>query len=207
MTATSGKRTVVAIAWAATGMIVLAGCGAGQEAATSEQRSSSPGTPGEIGSIQIRDVQFPWSDPVAGDTVYPSGADAPLQATIVNGEVGVAATDRLVAVSSPIATSARIVGDAAIPDGQVLVAGYDGPVSSITLDGAREVAIALEDLTAPIRAGLTYPVVFTFADAGELQLQVGVENPAVLPPRARNAEQDPAVIGTGPEPVVVPSER
>ncbi|WP_226369814.1 hypothetical protein [Pseudonocardia oceani] len=32
--------------------------------------------------------------------------------------------DRLVAVSSPIATSGRIVGDAAIPDGQVLVAGY-----------------------------------------------------------------------------------
>lgn len=31
--------------------------------------------------------------------------------------------DRLVAVSSPIATSGRIVGDAAIPDGQVLVAG------------------------------------------------------------------------------------
>lgn len=195
------------VAWVAAGMIVLAGCGAGQEAATSEQRSSSPGSLGQVGSIQVRDAQFAWSDPVPGDAVYPAGADVPLQVTIVNGEVGMPSTDRLVAVSSPIATSGRIVGDADIPDGQVLVAGYDGPVSSITVDGAREVAIALEGLTAPIRAGLTYPVVFTFADAGELQLQVGVENPSVLPPRARDAEQDPAIIGTGPEPAVVPGER
>lgn len=196
----------MAVAWAVAGTIVLAGCGAGQEAATSEQRSSSPGSSGQVGSIQVRDVQFAWSDPVPGDTVYPPGADAPLQVTIVNGEVGVPSADRLVAVSSPIATSGRIVGDAAIADGQVLVAGYDGPVSSITVDGAREVTIALEGLTAPIRAGLTYPVVFTFADAGELRLQVGVENPSVLPPRAREAEQDPAIIGTGPEPAVVPGE-
>lgn len=203
MTATKGRT----IAWATTGMIVLAGCGAGQEAATSDQRSSSPGSLGQIASIQVRDAQFVWSDPVPGDAVYAPGADAPLQVTIVNGEVGVAATDRLVAVSSPIATSGRIIGDAAIADGQVLVAGYDGPVSSIPVDGAREVTIALEGLTAPIRAGLTYPVVFTFADAGELQLQVGVENPSVLPPRAREAEQDPTIIGTGPEPAVVPGER
>lgn len=40
----------------------------------------------------------------------------------------------------------------------------------------------LEGLTEPVRAGLTYPVVFTFADAGELRLPVGVENPTVLRP-------------------------
>lgn len=182
-----------------------AGCGAGQEAATAQQVTSSPGAVGEIGSIQVRDLQFVWSEPVSGDEVYAPGADVPLQATIINGEnAGVGGADRLVAVSSPVAASGRIIGDATLSDGQQLVAGYDGPVSSITPEGAREVEILLEGLIAPIRSGLTYPVVLTFANAGELRLQVGVETPAVLPPRVDEPKDDPPVVGTGPDPAVVP---
>ncbi len=157
--------------------------------------------------MQVRDAQVSWSEPVAGDEVYPVGADAELQVTIVNRDAGADDPDRLISVSSPVATSGRIVGDATIPDGQALVAGYDGPVSAITLGDAREVTIALEGLIEPLRAGLTYPVVFTFAEAGELRLQVGVENPEVLPPRAREAEEEPAIVGTGPDPFVQPGDR
>lgn len=185
-----------------------AGCGAGQVAGTAEQVTSSPGTVGEVGQVQVRDLQFVWSDPVVGDEVYAVGADVPLQVTIINeDDAGLGGADRLVAVSSPIATSGLVVGDATLSDGQQLVAGYDGPVSSISREGAREVDIVLEGLTAPIRAGLTYPVVLTFAEAGELALQVGVENPAVLPPRAYEPEDDPAVLGTGPGPGVVPDDE
>ena len=168
-------------------LLAVGGCGAGQVAATAEHRTSAPGSLGAVGGVQVRDAQITWSGPVPGDVVHAVGADAPLQVTIVNDERGPGGSDRLVSVSSPVASSVRIVGDATLPDGQVLVAGYDRPVESITLDGAREVRIVLEDLVTPVSAGLTYPVVFTFAEAGELRLEVGVENPAALPPRADGA--------------------
>ncbi|QJY47763.1 copper chaperone PCu(A)C [Pseudonocardia broussonetiae] len=133
----------------------------------------------------MRDAQIAWSGEVPGDEVYAVGEDAPLQLTIVNTtDAGLDGSDTLVSLSSPIASSGRIVGNATIPDGQVLAAGYDQPVASIVTEGTREVELALLDLTAPVRAGMTYPVVLTFARAGELRLQIGVENPSILPPRA-----------------------
>lgn len=166
----------------------LSGCGAGQQAQTANQVPASGGAAGQVGSIQVRDAHIAWTGPVPGGTAYRTGTDAPLQVTIVNDSTTTvadpAAADRLVAVSSPVATSGRITGDASIADGGVLTAGYDRPVASVTVPGTRTVDIALVGLTEPVRAGLTYPVVFTFARAGELRLQVPVENPSVLPPRA-----------------------
>ncbi len=67
-----------------------------------------------------------------------------------------------------------------------MTAGYDQPLSSIVVPGAKAVTITLTGLTSPVQAGLSYPVVFTFARAGELRLEIPVENPEeVLPPRAR----------------------
>jgi copper(I)-binding protein len=190
-------RRIVTAVVAAACLAGVAGCGAGQVAATAEQRSSAPGSLGAAGSIQVRNAQITWDGPVPGDAVHAAGADAPLQVTIVNGPGGTE-PDRLVAVSSPVAASARIEGDTTIPDGQALVAGYDLPVASITLDGAREVRIVLEDLRRPLRAGLTYPVTFTFARSGDVRLELMVENPQVLPPRARDGEApDLAVITSG----------
>lgn len=187
----------------------LSGCGAGQEAQTANQVTASGGAAGQVGSIQVRDAHIAWVGPVPGDTVYEPGDDAALQVTIVNDATTTVddalAADTLVAVSSPIAGSGRIVGDARIPNGQVLTAGYDQPIASITVPGARAVDIILVGLSEPVRAGLTYPVVFTFARAGELRLQVPVENPEVLPPRARDAEPgEPRTLETGSDVVEVP---
>lgn len=183
-------RRVGLIALGAVCAVALAGCGAGQQATTSNLRTTAPGATGSVDSIEVRHVQFTWSDPVLGDAVYQPGDVVPLQATIVNEKTAGPGADRLVSVSSPVATSARIVGDARLPDGQVLAAGYEQPVASIVMEGTRAVDIALVGLTAPIRAGMTYPVVFTFERAGELRLSVGVENPPLLPPRARDGEQE-----------------
>ncbi|GAA3223802.1 hypothetical protein GCM10017691_11180 [Pseudonocardia petroleophila] len=182
-------------------VLALSGCGAGQEAATANQVTASGGSAGSAGSLMVRNAQFAWSDPVPGGLVYPAGSDAALQVTIVNEKSdGLDDGDRLVAVSSPVAAGGRIVGDAAIPDGQVLTAGYDQPVASIERPGTSSVDIALVGLTTPLRAGLTYPVVFTFENAGEVRLEVGVENPQVLPPRARDGEEeDPSFLETGPD--------
>ena len=157
--------------------------------------------------MQVRDAQITWTGPVPGDEVYTPGQDAPLQVTIVNTRTGQGGGDTLVSVSSPVATSGRIIGDATIPDGQVLAADYDQPVASIVTEGTREVDIALVGLNTPIRAGLTYPVVLTFAEAGELRLELGVENPSIPPPRARDdTEPDAEVPGTDPEPVLPPEK-
>jgi copper(I)-binding protein len=169
-------------------LMLLSGCGAGQQAQTSNQVTSTGGVGGQVGSVVVRDAQFAWNGPVPGDTALPVGADARLKLTVVNEGKGRVddgrIADRLVAVSSPIATAGRIVGDARIPDGQVLTAGYDRPLSSIELPGSSSVEIVLVGLTEPVRAGLTYPVALTFEHAGRLHLQLPVENPRVLPPRA-----------------------
>lgn len=181
-------------------VLTLSGCGAGQQAQTANQVTASGGSAASVGSLMVRDAQFAWSGPVPGDAVHPAGSDAALQVSIVNEESpGLDDSDRLVAVSSPVATSGRIVGEARIPDGQVLTAGYDQPVASVDLPGTRSVDIALLGLTTPLRAGLTYPVVFTFENAGDVRLEVGVENPGVLPPRAGEEDEGPSFLETGPD--------
>lgn len=187
----------------------LAGCGAGQQAQTSNQVTATGGAEGRAGSILVRNAQFTFDGPIAGDTVYQPGDDAPLQVTIINDNTATVddglAPDRLVEVSSPIATSGQIVGDAQIPDGQVLTAGYDEPASSFTPPGSTAVDITLVGLTAPVRSGLSYPVVFTFERAGELRIEVPVENPDALPPRARDEDPDRSrTLETGPDVTAVP---
>ncbi|MDQ4119229.1 MAG: hypothetical protein M3235_20050 [Actinomycetota bacterium] len=186
-------------------MVLLAGCGSGQQSQTANQVTATNGAGGAVGTIVVRDAQIGADrQPVAGDALYRTGQDVPIQVTIINDATMRApdalAPDRLVAVSSPIARTGQIVGDAQIPDGQVLVAGYQRPAAATTVAGTRQVGIVLRGLTTPVRAGMTYPVTFTFARAGSLRLEVPVENPQFTKPRAETplpAEAPPGV-GTYP---------
>lgn len=181
--------------------VALGGCGAGQVAQTAEQVSASGGAMGQAGQMLIRDAQFTYDGPIPGDAVYQPGDDAPLQVTIVNDGRD---PDRLVDVRSPVAASGRIVGDSRVPGRQTLTAGYDQPVAQVALPPAAVVDIALLGITEPVRAGLTYPVVFRFERAGEVRVEVPVENPEQLPPRAREPEPEQRTLETGPELVEVP---
>jgi copper(I)-binding protein len=175
------RRSLHRLALAAVLVAVLSiGCGAGQQAQTADQITGTGGAYGQTGEVSVLDAQFVFDGPIAGDEVYRPGADAPLQLTIVNAG---AAEDRLIEVSSPVATSARVTGDPRIPGGQALTAGYLEPVASVETRDARAIEITLVGLTEPVRAGLTYPVTFTFEDAGSLTLSLPVENPDALPPR------------------------
>lgn len=173
---------------------LLGGCGAGQQSQTANSVTMTNGAGGRVGTITIRDAQFGADrQAVAGDTLYRPGQDVTLQLTIVNDVTGRAADsrgpDRLIEVRSPVARASRIAGDTRLPDGQVLVAGYRRPVAATTVPGAREIGISLQGLTVPLRSGVTYPVEFVFARAGSLQLELPVENPQFVKPRA----QDPPV--------------
>lgn len=144
--------------------LVLSGCGGSPTPTTSEAH---------IGDILLRDFQIAYDGPVRGGTVYRAGQDAPLRLTIINGGED---PDRLVAVSSPIAGSGVIIGDAALPGGHTLTAGMDAPVASLTPPGSSAVRIVLRDLKTDVRAGLDYPVEFTFEHAGHLSVELPVQH-------------------------------
>ncbi|OLT05641.1 hypothetical protein BJF90_01005 [Pseudonocardia sp. CNS-004] len=150
-----------------------AACGSGQISQTAEQ--VSPWAGGEVGEIAVLDVAFPFRPPVAGNEVYGVGEIAPLSVTIVNhGD----AADRLVRVSSPIASSGVVAEGLVIPGGQTLTAGQQGPVAGLDVSYENDAGlIALAGLSEPIRSGLTYPVVFGFERAGDVRIDVPVDLP------------------------------
>lgn len=170
-------------------LTVITGCSAGQQAATAEQSTQTAGAGGDAGEIAVRDAQIVFEGPIPGDEVHDPGADAPLQVTILNtGE----RADTLTGVDSPVASTVEVDGETRMPGGQALVAGYDDPIASITLADAEAVRIVLVDLTEPLRAGLTYPVTFSFERAGAVTLELPLENPDRLPPRAETEPADVA---------------
>lgn len=190
---------------AATGLAFasLAGCGAGQQAATAEQVAATYGAGGQVGEMEVQNAQFVYRRPVPGDVVYAEGASAPLRVSIVNTG---GLPDRLVAVESPVAATVVITGETLVPGGGVLTAGYVEPLASVPTPDTREIEIVFQDLTIPLRAGLTYPVAFTFERAGALAIAVPIAYPEDVPaPRA--GEEPPEAenaLETGPEVPVVP---
>lgn len=170
------RRARWTVALATAFALVATACGAGQITQTSTARTATGGASGRIGSILIRDAQFAYPGSPAGDAAYRPGDDVPVVATIVNDATATqpdgSTPDRLTAVGSPIARSGRIVGEARIGDGQTLVAGRDR-----IPPGAKAVRVELVGLTEPIRAGLTYPVTFTFERAGPVRIELPVETP------------------------------
>jgi copper(I)-binding protein len=186
---TSGRAAALVGVLAVT--LALSGCGMGEEAQTPQEVRITPGTGGRVGSVAVRDAKIVFSGPIPDGVVYRPGDDAPLQLTVVNDGT---APDALVAVRSPIAGSGSVVGDATMPGGHGLVAGYDHPVAATTLPRQSEVDVTLVDVTTPIRSGLTYPVTFVFARAGELSMTLPVEVPADVPvPRADPPPAGPSV--------------
>ncbi|MFR9800914.1 copper chaperone PCu(A)C [Pseudonocardia sp. RS010] len=164
-------------------MVTVTACGTGQEAGTRPgQTTATGGANGGTGDIAVRDAQFAWQPPVDGDVVYATGSEAPLQLTIVNtGDT----PDRLVSIESPAATGARTAGTEPIEGGAALVSGYREVAPATALPQTTAADLALTGLRESLRAGLTYPVTFTFEDAGSVRLQVPIENPDAGPPRAQ----------------------
>ncbi|MBC3192724.1 hypothetical protein H7X46_16790 [Pseudonocardia sp. C8] len=179
-----GLRLLTAVVVA---LIVVTGCGTGQLAQTAGHVTATNGAEGSVGAMLVRDAKLHGRLPVAGDTMHEPGADVPLRVTIISGaspSVPGVGADRLVSVRSPLFAGGRVTGDTRIDVGQAMAAGYDEPVSSVTTTGTTRVGITLLGLRAPLRAGMTYPVTFTFERAGPLTLQLPVANPDFVVPRA-----------------------
>jgi copper(I)-binding protein len=106
--------------------VAVAGCGAGQITQTSRQVAAVEGANVTAGQIAVRNATIEFDAPAEGAAIYPVGGDAPLQMTIANSGAEV---DRLVAASSPVASSVQISGVLRIPGGQALaIEGAPAPV-------------------------------------------------------------------------------
>lgn len=162
-------------------VLLATGCGAGQEAATSTQLTHAGGAVGRVGPISVLDVEFRFAPPIAGDQVYGVGETAPLSVTIVNtGTNTCTNADRPVRLPSPVADAGIVVADGlVIPAGATLTAGQTGVSSIDVAYEDDEGLLALTGLRAPLRSGLTYPVVLGFERAGDVVLDVPVDTPAV----------------------------
>lgn len=173
------SRVVIGVG-AAVAALLLSGCGAGQLTGTSTQGSSAGGANAAVGELVVRDAEIQFGTGPLTAVAHPAGSTAPLQMRIVNEG---ATADRLVFASSPFASAVQISGVTDIPAGQALV--VNGTTAE-TEPGARTAQITMTGLVNDIRAGLTYPVVLTFQNAGSVTLDVPVDNPTT--PREPAAE-------------------
>ncbi|GLL09370.1 hypothetical protein GCM10017577_05100 [Pseudonocardia halophobica] len=87
-------------------------------------------------------------------------------------------------VALTVLAVARTAGAGTIEGGAALVSGYRDVAPATVLPQTTSADLALTGLQEPLRAGLTYPVTLTFERAGSVELQLPVENPDALPPRA-----------------------
>jgi copper(I)-binding protein len=200
-TARTRATRVAAVVGAMIAAVALAGCGAGQITQTSEQVAAVGGANATVGAIAVRNAQFEFDTAAEGAAVYPAGATAPLEMSIVNtgGQ-----PDRLVAASSPVASAVEISGDAQVPGGRTLVvagapvaqqAAAPEPAAPATATPTPTPAapaptteaaapsepgtasIVLTGLRQDLRSGPTYPVVLTFERAGDVRVDVPIGNP------------------------------
>jgi copper(I)-binding protein len=118
------KRVAAAVAGLAGLVIVLvvAGCGAGQDTQTATMPPAVNGALGQAGPIAIRNAQF--APPNRG--VYPAGTSAALILAIVNTGT---TDDELTEVSSPVADEVEISGDRSLVANRTLQVSGAGPAA------------------------------------------------------------------------------
>jgi periplasmic copper chaperone A len=85
--------------------------------------------------------------------------------------------DQLISVSSPIAASGEIQGDAMIPPGRAVQVGNGSSPNAAAALADKTINIRLVGLRQDIGAGLNYPVMFTFQRGGTLTIHLPVGEP------------------------------
>jgi copper(I)-binding protein len=213
------KRVAAAVAGLAglVIMLVVAGCGAGQNTQTDSMPPAVNGAQGQAGPIAIRDARFAVPD----RGVYPAGTSAELVLTIVNTGP---TDDELTEVTSPVADEVQISGDRILVARravQVTGGGAATPPSSsssvaptstrptsssvsVSASGSStarptstssvsppvelgKATVVLKGLNTPLYSGKTYPVTFVFRNAGSVTIELPIANPPSARPEPTSA--------------------
>lgn len=170
-------RAALGAALAVSAVTLLSACSAGQVGTNASTASGVNGAVVHVGELSVLDATIAYppgpsiTNPKGGGGSYKVGESADLSFTIANAGVQ---TDKLVSISSPAASTVKLKGALTIPGGTTIVAGSAAqeanPQSSVTA--------TLEQLTAPISAGLNVQATFTFERAGAVTVSLPVASPA-----------------------------
>lgn len=134
--------------------LVLSACGSGQNASTAGETPDVAGVEGSVGQIRLDDVFIVSAENIA------AGASVPLRGAFTNEADS---ADRLLAVSTPAATSVEVLTGGITLPGQTQVNAVNG-APQLRLEGVR----------SPIDITQLVPVTFTFSTAGSVTLDVPV---------------------------------
>ncbi|KLL96940.1 MULTISPECIES: hypothetical protein [Rhodococcus] len=188
------RRVVTALALAAGAALTMSACSAGQITQTSTQVAAINGSNVDAGSLALRNVHVIYPD--SEEYSIEPGGTAQLGFTIVNLDPYVG--DQLTGISTDFAasvTGARLE----IPPQSSVVAGVseenaalveevdESPRPNSTEEtpspAPAEVVnnVELVNLSEGVRPGLTIPVTFTFAEAGDVTLSVPIDAGPELP--------------------------
>ena len=144
----------------------LAGCDAGQQAETLHETPEIPGVDGAVGSMVLDDVFLETPGTV------PAGGSVALRAALTDQSLQ---PDRLVAVTTPAATSVELLA----PDGTLASGGIEVPADRQVDATTGSVLIRLTGLTRALSPQAIVPITFEFARAGRGTLDdVPVARPA-----------------------------
>jgi periplasmic copper chaperone A len=149
--------------------IALTGCGAGQQAQTSQQIAAVAGASATGGGIAVRNAEIAYPSGLSPEAaIYPVGGVAPVEMIIVNQG---AQTDRLLSATSP-AGAVTISGEQTVGPDLSLVAGdFEG------VPGGKAVTVEITGLREDILSGRTYPLVLNFQNAGRVEVGLPVASP------------------------------
>lgn len=171
------RRVRVGVAAAAAGaLLALGGCAAGQHAQTAEETPVVDGVAADAGPMALRAVAV--SPPTVGS--YAKGSDAPVQLVIVNNS---RTDDRLVQVTTPVASEVRLFPNAASAATGASTATSAGAKQSLTLPRGEatsigfadsEPVIQLHNLTQQLFPAQSFSITFQFATAGSVTFIIAV---------------------------------
>ncbi|MDI9896207.1 hypothetical protein QM797_15890 [Rhodococcus sp. IEGM 1381] len=170
------RRVATTLALLAGGALALTACGAGQISQTATQVAAVNGNSADVGDIQLRNVHVVY--PNSQEYSIEPGGTVELGFTAINSNPAVA--DELTGISSPEAQitivdeaepgSTEIAASTALGAGAPADTQLDDPLVPIQL-----IKVEMADISENVRPGLTLPVTFEFANAGEVVVNVPVD--------------------------------
>jgi copper(I)-binding protein len=158
--------------------LLVSGCGAGQIAQTDTQVPAVNGSMGTVKQMAVRDAQLAFPLP---NGYYQRRDDATLLVTIANSGP---TTDTLTNVTSPAFSSVRLQGDPSVP-GHAAVRATGNVAQPLTSAASTTgsalpvgtIRIQLVGLTLDkLQPGQTVQITFTFANSGDVTLNVPIAN-------------------------------
>ncbi|QKT09936.1 hypothetical protein [Rhodococcus sp. W8901] len=175
LNASPTRRVMAAVALAAGATLVLSACGAGQVSQTATQVAAVNGNKATSGDIALRNVHVVY--PNSEEFSIEPGGNAQLAFTAIN--LSEHESDRLKGIKTDFAGAVTIddkEGGRDIKPQAALGAGNpDVSVPEQAPEHVSLIDVTLEDVREGVRPGLTFPVTFSFENAGDVVVQVPVD--------------------------------